>query len=71
MIIKLIITNIKNMVASVDRDKCMYCGGCVSICPTDALELMETFIKVDEDTCVGCGSCIRFCPVGALYEKDE
>jgi ferredoxin len=53
------------MVIKVNRYKCGYCGACVSVCPTGAIELIETWIVVD-DTCNNCGICSRTCPVGAL-----
>ena len=53
------------MVVKVNRYKCGYCGACVSVCPTGAIELIETWIVVD-DTCNNCGICSRLCPVGAL-----
>ncbi|PPA79739.1 MAG: Ferredoxin [ANME-2 cluster archaeon HR1] len=53
------------MVIKVNRYKCGYCGACVSVCPTGAIELIETWIVVD-DTCNNCGICSRICPVGAL-----
>jgi len=53
------------MVVKVNRYKCGYCGACVSVCPTGAIELIETWIVVD-DTCINCGICSRLCPVGAL-----
>ena len=53
-----------------DKQKCLYCGGCVSVCPVGALELMETEIKYDPEKCIHCGACIKLCPSGAL-QKDE
>jgi len=50
----------------VDRMKCCYCGGCVGVCPKDALELQEVAIYVDSGRCVKCGACVKFCPVDAL-----
>ena len=50
----------------IDKNKCCYCGGCVGVCPRDALTLMETYISVDEAKCIGCGACVKFCPVDAL-----
>jgi len=55
----------------VDRAKCMYCGGCVGVCPTNSLELMETALTVNEDTCTKCLICVRFCPVGAIEEDKK
>ena len=53
----------------VDRDRCGYCGGCVSVCPVDALTLAETRLVVGE-SCIDCGDCIVTCPVGALRLED-
>ncbi|MFH1056089.1 MAG: 4Fe-4S binding protein [Candidatus Altiarchaeota archaeon] len=50
----------------VDRGRCLYCGGCVGVCPTHALELMEVVLEVDEKKCNKCGICVKFCPVGAI-----
>lgn len=55
----------------VDRRACCYCGGCVGVCPQNALELRETILQVDEEKCVKCGICVKFCPVGALSLEDE
>lgn len=50
----------------VDRGRCCYCGGCVGVCPQDALSLQEVLLCVDDVKCVGCGLCVKFCPVDAL-----
>ncbi|NIO69356.1 MAG: geranylgeranyl reductase family protein [Anaerolineae bacterium] len=49
----------------VDRQRCGYCGGCVSLCPVEAIELAETRLVIDQ-TCTDCGLCLGACPVGAL-----
>jgi len=49
----------------VNKFKCGYCGACVGVCPTGALELVETWIEVDEN-CTSCGICARICPMGAI-----
>jgi len=51
---------------NVDRDKCLYCGGCVGVCPVDAIVLNEIILAVDEGKCTRCGICVNYCPVGAL-----
>ena len=53
------------LTVKVNRFKCGYCGACVSVCPSGALELIETWIEVDK-TCTDCGICAGICPVGAL-----
>ncbi len=53
------------LTVKVNRFKCGYCGACVGVCPTGALELIETWIEVDK-TCTDCGICAKICPVGAL-----
>ncbi len=45
--------------------RCTYCGGCVSVCPVDALALAETRLLVGPE-CIACGECILACPTGAL-----
>lgn len=49
----------------VDSLRCCYCGGCVSVCPVDALTLAETRLIVNEN-CTECENCVFACPVGAL-----
>lgn len=52
-------------------EKCLRCGGCVSICPADALTLTEREL-VCSKKCTNCGICVRFCPVGAIrIERGE
>jgi digeranylgeranylglycerophospholipid reductase len=53
---------------SVDAARCAYCGGCVSVCPVDAITLAETRLMVSEQ-CIDCGACVPACPVGALSES--
>lgn len=55
---------------TIHRDICGYCGACVSICPEDALELIDTYLTAG-DSCRNCGLCARVCPVGALEVTDE
>ncbi len=57
------------MVAVCDKRVCMHCGGCVGVCPTDAITLEETVIKVDRDKCVDCATCVKYCPVRAMSLK--
>ncbi|MBU0898457.1 MAG: 4Fe-4S binding protein [Nanoarchaeota archaeon] len=55
----------------VNKNKCLRCGGCISLCAVSALMLTEHGIKCDINKCVNCEACVRFCPVDALKIKDE
>ncbi|RLF61686.1 MAG: ferredoxin [Thermoplasmata archaeon] len=50
----------------IDREKCLKCGACVSVCPVLALELKEKGIVNDKNKCTLCGICEKVCPVGAI-----
>ena len=52
----------------IDNESCMECGGCVSVCPVDALTLDKDGIQVN-DKCICCFKCITFCPVSAIEKK--
>lgn len=56
---------------ALQRELCTYCGGCVSVCPSAALELADTWLTVVEERCTGCELCIRACPTGALLKEEE
>lgn len=55
----------------IDREKCLWCGSCVGVCPTLALTLKETYVDVDQERCTLCGICVRACPVGAITIEEE
>ena len=50
----------------IDRGVCVSCAGCVSICPTRALDMHALELRCDDHECIGCDLCVRFCPVTAL-----
>lgn len=49
----------------VSPARCVNCGGCVPICPEDALSIVKGRLTAD-DKCIDCGLCIPVCPHGAL-----
>ncbi len=59
------------MAVKVNRNKCISCFGCVSVCPVMALEEKEGFPQCDPEKCTSCGVCVKFCPAGALSLKKE
>jgi NAD-dependent dihydropyrimidine dehydrogenase PreA subunit len=51
----------------INRDKCIDCGACTAVCPTDALTLgLEKKLVLEEEKCILCGNCLKACPVGAV-----
>ena len=53
----------------INDEKCIDCGSCISLCPTDALH----FNKIDRlefsyEKCIGCLLCINACPRQAIEE---
>jgi len=64
-----IIINKKGRVI-VDYEKCIDCGACVSLCPTDSLHLNEEErLEYIEDKCIGCLLCLDSCPRYAIKES--
>jgi len=55
---------------TLDREKCIDCGACVSLCPTDALHFDEDrSVDFSKKRCIGCLLCIDSCPRQALEES--
>ncbi|MGZ7208306.1 MAG: tungsten-dependent formylmethanofuran dehydrogenase subunit FwdF [Methanobacterium sp.] len=59
------------------NEKCVGCGICADICPTEALRLgpvlpiarglvQMDYVNLDEDKCVLCGLCASACPFDAI-----
>jgi len=54
--------------AEINTTKCLGCGGCIDLCPSVAIVMIDDVVTVDPDLCTGCGICIKICPVRAPYE---
>ncbi len=52
----------------IDRNQCVDCGVCTSICITQALTLdHKSFkLKFNKDECILCELCLDCCPVSAI-----
>jgi uncharacterized Fe-S center protein len=55
----------------IKENRCDFCGCCVGICPTDAIELMEANIKIIQERCIDCDLCVEICPIEVLESYDE
>ncbi len=52
--------------ANVDKKICLACGGCISVCPQDAIYWIGNKAEIYPDKCISCAICIRTCPIGAI-----
>ncbi|MFW9987982.1 MAG: ATP-binding protein [Candidatus Odinarchaeota archaeon] len=63
-----IIVNKKGRII-IDTEKCIDCGACISLCPTDALNFdIEKRLKFYYERCIGCLLCLDSCPRYAIEE---
>lgn len=66
--------------AVIDKDACLNCGKCISVCRFEAITQLEEHCFVSNIDCEGCGYCSRICPphiikmveqnVGKLFISD-
>lgn len=45
----------------INHDKCIRCGTCIKICPTNALYMGDNKLKINEDLCTYCEDCEGAC----------
>ncbi|MHA1207892.1 MAG: 4Fe-4S binding protein [Candidatus Freyarchaeota archaeon] len=58
---------VEPIIASVDKDKCIECGTCTTVCPYGAIKKGEEgTAEVTEALCKGCGVCASSCPARAI-----
>lgn len=55
----------------LDKDQCINCSLCPSLCITDALTMDKKSHKLifNKDKCILCGFCENSCPAGAIKLK--
>lgn len=53
----------------IDADRCIQCGTCVAVCPSDSIGIGDNDLPMLVKMCTGCSLCWDFCPRGGLrYE---
>lgn len=52
----------------VNKEQCIGCGACASICPVGAIEMVDGTAQINKEVCVNCGACENTCPVSAISQ---
>lgn len=64
--------NILPKVVSVDKNKCVNCHTCISVCPVKFCnDGNGSTVEVNENLCIACGRCIKACTHEARYFEDD
>jgi len=50
----------------VDRSVCTGCGDCESVCPVEAVQVIDGKSHIDPEKCIGCGFCQGVCTYDAI-----
>ena len=66
----------KKTVEAVPNNRCCGCGGCMNVCPVDAITMEEDVCgfpvpKVNKEKCIHCGLCLKKCPVIDKHKETE
>lgn len=54
------------MKIQINEQRCTGCGGCMEVCPADAIGLVSGVAVVNQGICTQCQACIDACPAGAI-----
>ena len=50
---------------------CIGYGDCASVCPENAINIINGIAHINDIRCMGCGACARTCPQGAITLVDN
>ena len=50
-----------------DSEKCVGCGGCIDLCPSTAISMINDVVTIDADLCTECSICVKVCPMRAPH----
>ena len=54
------------MKAMVNKQKCIMCEKCISVCQQQALFIEDNKVLVDDKKCIGCSKCMDSCSENAI-----
>ena len=56
---------------NIKENKCDFCSTCITVCPTDCIEVRENSINISHDLCIDCNLCINICPIEVLSSNEK
>lgn len=57
--------------AVINKDKCIKCGACKSVCPHDSINFSNIGFEVKKERCLGCSQCANICPQKAISMESQ
>jgi formate hydrogenlyase subunit 6/NADH:ubiquinone oxidoreductase subunit I len=51
---------------TIEHAGCIFCVGCSSVCPANAIEAVGTRMKHYPEKCIDCGLCAKVCPANVI-----
>jgi coenzyme F420 hydrogenase subunit beta len=55
--------------AVIAADRCIQCGACVAVCPSDSIGIGDDGLPALVKMCTGCSLCWDYCPRGGLRHE--
>jgi ferredoxin len=55
----------------IDSNKCVGCGGCIDLCPSIAISMVDDLVIIDDQLCTECGICVKVCPMNAPVKTEK
>ena len=56
---------------NIKDNRCDFCSACVTVCPPDCIEVIESSIKIDDEVCIDCDLCVYICPIEVLSSHEK